>query len=108
MTYGISIWGSGGSVSNLTSLFAAQKKSIRILFRLKINKYFPGHTKYVFNEKHILSSLNYGTVSLNLFYHRYLNTNTVIALEIREIQNVCKIDIAPYSKPNCMSNYRPI
>ena len=35
----------------------------------------------------------------HLFYHRYLNTNTVIALEIREIQSVCKIDIAPYSKP---------
>ena len=37
----------------------------------------------------------------SLFMHKLtgLNTNTVIALEIREIQNVCKIDIAPYSKP---------
>ena len=46
LIYGISIWGSGGSFSNLSSLFIAQKKFIRILFRVsKINKYCPGHTK---------------------------------------------------------------
>ena len=56
---GISIWGSGGSFSNLSSLFIAQKKSIRILFRVsKINKYCPGHTKNALGEKNILSIHN--------------------------------------------------
>ena len=59
MIYGISIWGSGGSVSCLSSLFAAQKKSIRILFRVpRINKHCPGHTKNVFTENKILSIHN--------------------------------------------------
>ena len=59
LIYGISMWGSGGSVSNLSSLFVAQKKSIRILFRVsKINKYCPGHTKNVLYEKNILSIHN--------------------------------------------------
>ena len=59
LTYGISIWGSGGSVSFLSSLFAAQRKFIRILFRVpRINKYCPGHTKNVLIEKKILSIHN--------------------------------------------------
>ena len=59
LIYGISIWGSGGSVSCLSSLFAAQKKSIRILFRVpRINKHCSGHTKNVFTEKKILSIHN--------------------------------------------------
>ena len=34
LMYGISIWGSGGSISNLCCLFSAQKKCIRSLFRV--------------------------------------------------------------------------
>ena len=46
LMYGISIWGSGGSISNLGCLFSAQKKCIRSLFRVKRNSIMcPGHTK---------------------------------------------------------------
>ena len=65
LIYGISIWGSGGSVFNLFSLFVAQKKSIRILFRVsKIIKYCPGHTKNVLGEKNILSIHNLYSASI--------------------------------------------
>ena len=49
LMYGISIWGSGGSISNLHCLFSAQKKCIRSLFRVKrIGIMCPGHTKSSF------------------------------------------------------------
>ena len=34
LIYGISIWGSAGSTTNLATLFSAQKKSMRTLFHL--------------------------------------------------------------------------
>ena len=65
LIYGISIWGSGGSVFNLSSLFVAQKKSIRILFRVsKISKYCPGHTKNVLDERNIFLIHNLYFVSI--------------------------------------------
>ena len=69
LIYGISIWGSGGSFSNLSSLFIAQKKSIRILFRVsKINKYCPGHTKNFLGEKTFYQFITY---ILRLYFKRH-------------------------------------
>ena len=54
LNYGITLWGSAGSVSNLSSLFSAQKKSLRALLHIpRISKYCPGHTKCTFNKMHI-------------------------------------------------------
>ena len=56
LMYGISIWGSGGSISNLRCLFSAQKKCIRSLFRVKrISIMCPGHTKSSFTTYKILT-----------------------------------------------------
>ena len=72
LMYGISIWGSGGSISNLGCLFPAQKKCIRSLFRVKrISILCPGHTKSTFTTYKILTVHNlyfYSVVS----FHRYL------------------------------------
>ena len=62
LMYGISIWGSGGSMSNLLyprCLFSAQKKCIRSLFRVKrIGIMCPGHTKSSFTTYKILTVHN--------------------------------------------------
>ena len=59
LMYGISIWGSGGSISNLCCLFSAQKKCIRSLFRVKrISILCPGHTKSTFTAYKILTAHN--------------------------------------------------
>ena len=61
LMYGISIWGSGGSISisNLRCLFSAQKKCIRSLFRIKrIGIMCPGHTKSSFTTYKILTVHN--------------------------------------------------
>ena len=59
LMYGISIWGSGGSISNLRCLFSAQKKCIRSLFRVKrIGIMCPGHTKSSFTTYKILTVHN--------------------------------------------------
>ena len=43
LIYGISLWGSAGSPSNLSALFAAQKKTLRTIFRIpRISRYCPG------------------------------------------------------------------
>ena len=42
LIYGISLWGSAGSPSNLSTLFAAQKKALRTIFRIsRISRYCP-------------------------------------------------------------------
>ena len=72
--YGISVSGSGGSFSNLSTLFAAQKKAIRILFNIsRISRYCPGHTKGCINENKIL------TVH-NLYFASVLNNLLLVAL----------------------------
>ena len=60
LMYGISIWGSGGSISNLSCLFSAQKKCIRSLFRVKkISIVCPGHTKSTLTRvKHLILSFH--------------------------------------------------
>ena len=59
LMYGISIWGSGGSISNLSRVFPAQKKCIRLLFRVKrISVLCPGHTKSTFTAYKILTVHN--------------------------------------------------
>ena len=59
LMYGISIWGSGGSISNLSCLFSAQKKCIRSLFRVKrISIMCPGHTKSTLTTYKILTVHN--------------------------------------------------
>ena len=56
LLYGISIWGSGGSVSGLCFLFSARKRCIRSLFRVKrISILCPGHTKSTFTAYGILT-----------------------------------------------------
>ena len=60
LMYGISIWGSGGSISNLSRVFSAQKKCIRSLFRVKrISVLCPGHTKSTFTAYKILTVHNF-------------------------------------------------
>ena len=49
LIYGISLWGSAGSPSNLSALFAAQKKTLRAILRIpRLSRYCPGHTKQIF------------------------------------------------------------
>ena len=65
LMYGISVWGSGGSISNLRCLFSAQKKCIRSLFRVKrISIMCPGHTKSSFTTYKILTLHNLYLYSL--------------------------------------------
>ena len=68
LMYGISIWGSGGSTSNLRCLFSAQKKCIRSLFRVKrISNMCPGHTKSSFTA--------YKTLAVhNLYFYSLLTS----------------------------------
>ena len=74
LIYGISIWGSAGSTTNLATLFSAQKKSIRTLFRIpRISKNCPGHTKSFFISKNILTVHNiYYTSVLSSIFWRYI------------------------------------
>ena len=59
LMYGISIWGSGGSIFNSGCLFSAQKKCIRSLFRVKrISIMCPGHTKSTLTTYKILTVHN--------------------------------------------------
>ena len=59
LIYGINVWGSAGSTSNLSKLFAAQKKAIRTLFHIRrLSRYIPGHTKNVFCKNKILTIHN--------------------------------------------------
>ena len=62
LMYVISIWGSGGSISNLRCLFSAQKKCIRSLFRVKrikrISIMCPVHTKSTLTTYKILTVHN--------------------------------------------------
>ena len=70
LIYGISIWGSAGSTTNFATLFSAQKKSIRTLFRIpRISKNCPGHTKSFFISKNILTvhNLYYTSVLSSIF-----------------------------------------
>ena len=73
LNYGITLCGSKGSTSRLSSLFSAQKKCIRTLYRIKrISKNIPGHTKTTFNNNNIptihnLYYLNILTEHLNIF-----------------------------------------
>ena len=56
LSYGITVWGSGGSTVKLKKLFIAQKKSLRNVFGIRrINKHQSGHTKHVFNDNKILT-----------------------------------------------------
>ena len=59
LIYGINVWRSAGSTSNLFKLFAAQKKAIRTLFHIRrLSRYIPGHTKNVFCKNKILAIHN--------------------------------------------------
>ena len=84
--YGISVWGSGGSLSNLSILFAAQKKAIRTLFNVqRISRHCPGHTKGCINENKILSvhNLYFASVLNNLFLALYSNPPKPIINKIK-------------------------
>ena len=84
--YGISVWGSGGSSSHLSILFAAQKKAIRTLFNIpRINRYCPGHTKQCINENQTLTvhNLFFASVLNNLFLTLYSNPPKPIIKQIR-------------------------
>ena len=74
LMYGISIWGSGGSISNLCCLFSAQKKCIRSLFRVKrISILCPGNTKSTFTAYKILTvhNLYFYSVLTSIFSSLY-------------------------------------
>ena len=59
LIYGINVWGSAGSASNLSKLFATQKKAIRTLFHIqRLCRYIPGHTKDAFSKNKILTVHN--------------------------------------------------
>ena len=72
--YGISIWGSGGSISNLSRVFHAQKKCIRLLFRVKrISVLCPGLTKSTYTAYKILTvhNLYFYSVLTSIFSSLY-------------------------------------
>ena len=74
LMYRISIWGSGGSISNLSCLFSAQKKRIRSLFRVKrISILCPGHTKSTFTAYKIYAvhNLYFYSVLTSIFSSLY-------------------------------------
>ena len=74
LMYGINIWGSGGSTSNLSCLFSAQKKCIRSLFRVKkISILCPGHTKSTLTTYKILTvhNLYFYSVLTSIFSSLY-------------------------------------
>ena len=74
LMYGISIWGSGGSISNLCCLFSAQKKCIRSLSRVKrISILCPGHTKSTYTAYKILTvhNLYFYSVLTSIFSSLY-------------------------------------
>ena len=74
LMYGISIWGSGGSLSNLRCLFSVQKKCIRSLFRVKrISILCPGHTESTFTAYKILTvhNLYFYSVLTSIFSSLY-------------------------------------
>ena len=84
--YGISVWGPGGSLSNLSTLFAAQKKAIRTLFNIpRISRHRPGHTKGCINENKILTvhNLYFASVLNNLFLTLYSNPPKPIINQIK-------------------------
>lgn len=59
LSYGISVWGSGGDRNRLSRLFTLQKKAIRTTFKIKkSNKYILGPTKLSFNSHNILTIHN--------------------------------------------------
>ena len=59
LSYGISVWGSGGDKNGLSRLFTLQKRSIRIIYNLKkVNKFQLGPTKLSFNNNNILTIHN--------------------------------------------------
>ena len=74
LMYGISIWGSGGSIFNLRCLFSVQKKCVRSLFRVKrISILCPGHTKSTFTAYKILTvhNLYFYSVLTSIFSSLY-------------------------------------
>ena len=86
LNYDITLWGSKGSTSRLSSLFSAQKKCIRTLYRIKrISKNIPGHTKTTFNNNNI------PTIH-NLYYLKILT----------ETFKYIYSDCVPYPIQNCI------
>ena len=86
LIYGISLWGSAGSPSNLSTLFAAQKKALRTIFHIpRIRRYFPGHTKQVFITNSILTvhNLYFSSVPHAIFLSLFSNTPKPIADQIK-------------------------
>ena len=84
--YGISVWGSSGSSSHLSILFATQKKAIQTLFNItRTSRYCPGHTKQCINENQILTvhNLYFTSVLNNLFLALYSNPPKPIIEQIR-------------------------
>ena len=74
LMHGVSIWGTGGSISNLSCLFSAQKKCIRSLFRVKrISILCPDHTKSTFTTYKILTvhNLYFYSVLTSIFSSLY-------------------------------------
>ena len=65
LSYGISVWGSGGSATKLNKLFITQKKAIRNVFGVRrVNKHTQGNTKRTFNDNNILTVHNIYAKSL--------------------------------------------
>ena len=86
LIYGISLWGSAGSPSNLSTLFAAQKKALRTIFRIpRISRYCPGHTKQVLITNRILTvhNLYFSSVLHAIFLSLFSNTPKPIADQIK-------------------------
>ena len=67
-----------GSTSRLSSLFSAQKKCIRTLYRVKrISKNIPGHTKATFNNNSILTVHNLYYVNILTETFKYIYSDCV-------------------------------
>ena len=67
-----------GSTSRLSSLFSAQKKCIRTLYRVKrISKNIPGHTKATFKNNNILTVHNLYYVNILTETFKYIYSDCV-------------------------------
>ena len=88
LMYGISIWGSGGSIFNLRCLFSVQKKCMRSLFRVKrISILCPGHTKSKFTAYKILTvhNLYFYSVLTSIFSSLYSCPPQPIVIKLNHI-----------------------
>ena len=108
LSYGISVWGCGGSENKLKPLFVLQKKCLRNLFKIRReSKFVKGHTKTTFNKNGILTVhnlYNYFTLSdISKLYHLKLPKYLYNLLNIDNTKQ--RIDLPLLSTSHYQNNF---